>query len=268
MFDRQGLLLLRTQPGQTQVENFDNSIFGEQQVGRFDVSMNNAPFMGVVQSFRRLTHRFGRFGKLKRAFFQHQLFQILASNVLHDQKMDIAFVVYVIRLHNVGVVERSNRLRFAMKTRQISSVVHQVLRQHFNGHLSLHSGVFCQINTAHAACAQMRQQFVSAQQKALMFSLHQKIMLPGREQPPFDEKLAEMRHILRQSRRIEFGHHFSQAAGFHQLAFSQTSQIGNCNRIGHDRCDPGKGTPPKMQFPHLADAVNLRLRCKVAVKHP
>jgi hypothetical protein len=42
------------QPGQTQVKDFYNPLGGQQEIGRFEVSMNQAVFVDALESKGRL----------------------------------------------------------------------------------------------------------------------------------------------------------------------------------------------------------------------
>ena len=62
-----------------------------------------------------------------------------------------------------------------------------VLRQHLDRHAAVHHDVLGQVDAAHAAGAQMAQQLVLAEEKALVLAVQQVVALPAREQAGGDQ---------------------------------------------------------------------------------
>ena len=87
---------------------------------------------------------------------------ILPLDILHNQVMDIAFIVDIVCPNDVAVVQRRSSTGFYMKSGQVRGVFYAVLGQDFDGHSPLHQHVFGKINGAHTAGSQMVEQLILA----------------------------------------------------------------------------------------------------------
>ena len=106
----------------------------DQQVGRLDVAVDQAGQVGVGQALGGLADVLGGAGVAQRPFRLDDLLQVPALDVLHDQEVDVAFVVHVVGADDVGVVQRGGGLGLALEAGQVGSVVHPVLGQHLDRH--------------------------------------------------------------------------------------------------------------------------------------
>jgi hypothetical protein len=85
------------------VQNLDRSMFVDQQVGRFDVAMHQAFAMGVLQSTRGLNRQIDSRRNGERAFLLQYRAEIVAVDILHDQKVRLAVLPCVECSDNIRV---------------------------------------------------------------------------------------------------------------------------------------------------------------------
>src|SRR5262245_42089968 len=67
---------------------------------------------------------------------------------------------------DVRVREGGDRFRFALESRPSLAVGSELRRQHLNRNVAIKPGVACAIHLAHAACANLREEFVGADARA------------------------------------------------------------------------------------------------------
>ncbi len=94
-------------------------------------------------------------------------------HIFHDQKVEIAIAINVVRVHDIRMVNRGNGLSFTVETIQKPTFLGKMQRQHFDRHAPAHQGMFGKVDCPHAAAAESFQNLVFADRKAAPFSLEQ-----------------------------------------------------------------------------------------------
>ena len=120
------------------------------------------PFSCAFERFRDLLgdgqRFFDRYGSI--AF--HALCSVSLGNQFHDQGMRGAGLFEAVDRGNVGMIQRRQHFRFALKTRDPLAIMRHCFRQDFDGHVAPELGVLRLIHLAHAARANLRADFVGA----------------------------------------------------------------------------------------------------------
>ncbi len=160
-----------------------------------NVSLVGNGLVGVVDSLGRLIDVVGCVFKIDRSLILHKRLEVDAIDILHYEVVNVLFVIDVVGQHDVGMVQQRGRFRLAVKSRQVRRIVDALLRQDFDGDQPLHLDVFCQIHAAHAAAAQVAQQFVLSKEETLVPSLEKLVALPVREEFGVDEPIDDGRRV-------------------------------------------------------------------------
>jgi hypothetical protein len=118
--------------GQAKVENLGVPSIGDEDVGRFNIAVNDAFGMGRIESVGDVD------AKIKETFcFQrtpeNELLQRLAFQVLHHDKGPPFVIADFVNGANVGMVESRRRPGFASKTLQRLIILGDVVGQKFQG---------------------------------------------------------------------------------------------------------------------------------------
>ena len=90
----------------------------------------------------------------------------VAFEQLHDRVDDAGIVPDVVQRQNVGMVERGDRLRFALEARQPVLHLFRVRGKHLDGHFAAQPGISRPVDLAHAPAADWTQDFVRPQPRA------------------------------------------------------------------------------------------------------
>ena len=94
----------------------------DQAVGRLDVAMDEAHFVGVLQAVGDLGDVVGGRVVIERALPDDDLVQVLAVDVLHHDVMDVAFVVDVVGADDVRIVELGDGAGFEPEPLEIGRI--------------------------------------------------------------------------------------------------------------------------------------------------
>jgi hypothetical protein len=87
---------------------------------------------------------------------RHASGEILAVHELHDQRIALAGVFETVNLSNVGVIQRSERLRLPPKALQAIGVCCELRAQNLQRYFAIEPIVAGAIDFAHPACAERR----------------------------------------------------------------------------------------------------------------
>jgi hypothetical protein len=102
---------------ETEIENFDPAVFGDEQVLRLEVTMDDALFMSRRQSMRNLNAVIDRLAQGYRTVLQ-QLPQSVALQQLGNQIGCSVKGAELVDGKDVGVIESRGRLGLLLKTMQ------------------------------------------------------------------------------------------------------------------------------------------------------
>src|SRR6266852_8849592 len=129
---------------------------GHKDVGGLDVSMDDSVPVSCLKAF-------GDFdGELDPLFWRHCLgrdhrFQGLALKQLHRDKMSALKRSHLVNRADVGVVQRRSCARFLLKSKQMSRVDFDVVREKLHRHVTPQRYIFSLVNYPHAAASDLMQ---------------------------------------------------------------------------------------------------------------
>jgi len=129
------------------------SASGHEQVGRFDVAVNDA---GGMCSVQRVSNR----NRLRQenAHFQwatrNVMLQRLAIQEFHDDERLPVLLADVMDGADAGMVQRGRRLSLALEAGQSLRVPSYLWRQKLERHKTVKTGVLCFVNHTHATAAE------------------------------------------------------------------------------------------------------------------
>ena len=131
---------------QSEIEQLHDSIWRDLHIGWLQIPMNYAPLVRILQRIGDLQRDLPRVLERQRAFGRFTLDQLHHERPFFNS-------IYV---RDVGVIERSQHLRFALETGQAVRVFGEGGWKNLDGHLASQLRVCCPPDLAHAAFAQLR----------------------------------------------------------------------------------------------------------------
>ncbi len=98
-----------------EIDHLDGAVFAEHHVARFDVAVNDASLMRVVEGPARL-HCVGELeGQGQRQFSCNDLLEIFALDQFHRDVRQITGLTHVVDRDDVGVLKSAGGLRLAVE---------------------------------------------------------------------------------------------------------------------------------------------------------
>ena len=157
-----GIQLRLHRLGQAEVEDLRAALVGDPEVGGLQIAVDDAAFVGGLQSFCHLEEEWNDLVKRDRPVARDACGQVVTFDELHDEKGLRAGAGAAGRWHNglslqskkrrdVRMVDRGQRLRFALEALQPLWMRRQILRQHLDRHLAPELRVARAVDLAHAA---------------------------------------------------------------------------------------------------------------------
>lgn len=177
--------------GEPHIEDFDYAFFVDEQIGGFNITMDEAVGMGVVESFGRLREVICGQVEIERAHFLDEVLEVFSFDVLHDDVMLIAFIADIVCVNDVRMIEGGGGTGLEIKTIEIGGIVDAILGEDFECPQLAHVLVFGEIDVAHAAASEERQQAIVAEIKAFVLAAFDLFGLPAREDVFLDEGIDE-----------------------------------------------------------------------------
>ena len=148
--------------GQTEIEDLDFAVAGEFDVGRFQIAVNDALF---VRGFERVGDLAGdgeslvnRNGSRRDTFGERG-----PVDEFHHQRSDTAGFLKAVNSGDIGMVQRCQRLRFALEAGHAVGVLSESSGQYLDGHLAMQPGVLRAVDLTHSARADGREDFVGTE---------------------------------------------------------------------------------------------------------
>src|SRR4051794_17335995 len=96
--------LLSRQLGQAEIQNLRLPAFGDENVSRLNIAMNNALAVSGIESVGHLSRQFKQLLKGNRAACQ-TLFQGLSSHEFHGDEAVAVLLGNIVNSANIGVIE-------------------------------------------------------------------------------------------------------------------------------------------------------------------
>jgi hypothetical protein len=155
----------RQRLGEAKVEDFDGSVRTQLDVGRLEIAMNDAPFVGsserISKLFRDLDCFVQRDGPVSQLVRER-----LALDELHDDAAAGAHVLEAIDLSDVRMIQRGEELRFALEPREPVRIVGEMIRQNLEGDVAQQLRIAGAQHDAHRAFPELRDDFIWADTRA------------------------------------------------------------------------------------------------------
>lgn len=128
-----GLALAADDLGDPEVCEFDDAIFADEEIGRLEVAVDDAAFVGVLEAHERLQGDGDGFFKREAFLTTHPLFGIFAFNELHDQIEVTVFFEGVLPLDDIGMFEAGEDAGFREEAFTDLGVFGMLLVEHLDG---------------------------------------------------------------------------------------------------------------------------------------
>ena len=136
---------------QAKVQNPRDTCLFNQEVGRLDISMNDSGIMRRLQGLGRLKGNVTRHRPLQCAKQRDQFVKADSANQFHHQIVDRTCRIQAIGFDNVGMRQTHSCNGFEFQTCQHAGVQSVLGRQHFQSHLTIFMGIFCDEDASHPA---------------------------------------------------------------------------------------------------------------------
>ena len=146
---------------QAKVEHFGLAAFGDEDVGRLQVPVNDACRVRRVQRVRDFDGVAEDLVDRERAFAQ-AAGERFAFQIFHHEETGAVLVPNVVEDADVRMIQRRNRARLAVKALAPVGIARQIRRQHFDRDGAFEPRVPRSIHFAHAPGSDRGKDFVGA----------------------------------------------------------------------------------------------------------
>ncbi|MGD0044612.1 MAG: hypothetical protein ABSE84_30110 [Isosphaeraceae bacterium] len=136
------------------------AIASQHQVARFDVAVDHAVLVGVLEAERCLIHEIAGVSHRERAALLDELGQVVAIDVLHREDDALADPRRRVGGADVGVMELRRGADLAEEPLDHSLAVQKVRADDLEDLLPAHHPVLGQVDDAHAATSQLAEHLV------------------------------------------------------------------------------------------------------------
>src|SRR5664279_4096144 len=141
------------QLGKAEVEDLCGAAIHKENIGRFDVSMNDAFVVGCFQSIGNLDSEIEKLRNRDR-LSRNTALQSLAFEKFHSDKGAAFEFADVIDGADIGVIQSGCRTSFAAKALDCLRVLRNIVGQKFQGNVAAEASVFGFVDDTHAAAAE------------------------------------------------------------------------------------------------------------------
>jgi hypothetical protein len=230
-------------PRQPHVQDFHQAFVVEQQIRGLDVAVDHPLLMGMGQALGGLQDAVDGLPDRQRAFPLHDLLQIVAANVFHDQVMHIAGLPGITGLHDIAMVQGRGHFHFLKEPGNGLIIIHGLRVEDLEGHNFFHQAVPRPEHHAHPAAADViLNDVVVADDQPLRMPLIDRLGLIGGELLAFDQLIPQRAGIFGPALGVQAVTQRAQGMNGEQTALL---------KILHkliNRCHRHLGSPP-LSFP-------------------
>ncbi len=140
--------------GQTEIEHLGVVVWGDDDIGRLHIAVDQALIVRMLQSNRDLAEQPGGPSHRQRALIAYQAIKVLARDVLHRDVVHALAKSNLVGPRQVGMGDALAHFHFAAKARQQTFFRTGTLgRQDLQGNQRLTARVPSQVNSSHAPLA-------------------------------------------------------------------------------------------------------------------
>ena len=149
----------RLKPGDSKIRDFDVVRFGQIDIGRFDIAMNDSEIMRVGQSFADLPNQI-QFLRDRQIFRAFEIRQVAAFQQFHH---DVWLLFGIIKFENcddVGMRKSCNRARFFFEHGQELRIARCRTGNQLDGDIAVQPRIVSLVNSAHRAMSELLQHLI------------------------------------------------------------------------------------------------------------
>ena len=140
------------QPGDAKVGHLHAAVPQHHHIVRLDVSVDNAPAVGVTQRLDDLGDEVQRLAPVELVpLFIHVLLQGDAVDEFHDDIVVLVRAADIVHSDNVGVRQHGDRLRLGIEAPAQIFIVGQIVPQNFHRHKAIESVAAGLVDLGHTA---------------------------------------------------------------------------------------------------------------------
>lgn len=158
---RKGHGLIRYDLGNAKIDNFRLHAFRQDNILRFDVTMDDVVAVGVFQRRCQLQCQGHGQGRIQTAVLFLKRLQRDPFHVFHDDIVQILVLADIIDIDDGRMDQAGRRLGFPFELLHLRLVVHKLLAHNLDGHLAVQKHVPSQVDFCHAAEADGFQHFIA-----------------------------------------------------------------------------------------------------------
>ena len=144
---------------QSEIKNFRASVGGYHNIARFYITMNDAFFVGVSECAGDVNKPFEKYFQIKTAFAD-KIVERFSFDIFHCKKRLSANFFERVNRRDIRMIERGDGAGFNLETTQIIRVIDKRNGQRFERDDATEPNIFRQINFAHSADADARNNFI------------------------------------------------------------------------------------------------------------
>jgi len=149
--------------GQAEVAEFRHSAAGEHDVAGLDVAMDEADAVRVAEGVGDVPHDIQRQGLVERALAHDHLVDGFAVHVFHGEVVEAVAFAGLEALDDVAVVQAADGLRLPDEPPDVFLVPGEPRRKDLDRHEAVHAELAGLIDDAHAAAADLAEEFVASE---------------------------------------------------------------------------------------------------------
>jgi hypothetical protein len=154
-------------PGEPEVGHQRLASFVDQNIGRLQVAVQNAPLVGMVHGPGYSRHQLSSRPKVA-VIFLEPFREVSSFDKLHAEKAATALFGDLVNRHDIGVVEMGDRLGLVAKASRVVVAGPGTVADHLDGHNAVQAPLPRPEHNAHAAARDHALQLIVAECDALL----------------------------------------------------------------------------------------------------
>ena len=168
-----GVLACSCKTGDSEVGDFDGSVFKKHYILGFYIAVNDSLIMCVLESAKNLNGKMNSFFPAENFLLFNILFKSYAVDVLHNDILNIFVEAYVINFYDVRMRKNRYRFGFIAEAAEKFIVFHMLIPENFYRNNAVINAVICFIYVGHSAYADNFLYLIAAVKFFTNISVHQ-----------------------------------------------------------------------------------------------